>query len=449
MDQARIEKMFAYAKEQGFQEMEIYFSSANKLSTSVFEGEVDKFSQSATIGYSFRGIIEGKLGYAYSSILDDEAVKMLVDEAKDNASVIDSDEKVFIFDEKVDYPKVDNFNPSLEEVSIDAKLKVIKDAERIAKSIDDRIRSVSFNGYENSSFVRGIVNSHGVSLEDKGNYCVLYLGVVAEHDGDIRTGLGYRIGNEFDVLDPQAIAEEAVKEATDLLGAKVLKTGEYPVVFRNDAFADLFDAFSGVFSAENVQKNVSQLKDKLNETIASSCISVVDDPHMENQMSSSSFDAEGVPTKYKEVIKDGVLQTYLHNLKTAHKDGVKSTGNASKGSYKSTIGISPTNFYIKPSELSFDNMIKDIENGVFIISLEGLHAGLSAVSGEFSLQCSGFRIENGKVTTPVKNITVAGNFFDMIKDIEAVDSNLKFSIMGGANTGSPNVFARSLSIAGE
>jgi len=136
-------------------------------------------------------------------------------------------------------------------------------------------------------------------------------------------------------------------------------------------------------------------------------------------------------------------------MKTANKDGVQSTGNASKASYKGTIGISPSNLIVKPGKNSFDDMIRDIESGVYITSLQGMHAGLDPVSGDFSLQCHGYEIHQGKVGKPVSQITVAGNYFEMLKDIEQFSSDFEFSIMAETYTGSASARIKSLTISGE
>ena len=209
------------------------------------------------------------------------------------------------------------------------------------------------------------------------------------------------------------------------------------------------EAFTGIFSAEAVQKNLSLLKGKLNEKIASDKFTLIDDPYMEDGLASKSFDGEGVACKYKRVIDKGVLKTYFHNLKTAKKDGVETTGNASKGSYKSSIGISPSNFYVEKGERELNEMVADLDKGILITELQGLHSGLNSISGDFSLAALGYLIESGKISRPLEQITVSGNYFEMLKNIEETGSDLKFGLPGGAYIGSPSLKIKKLSIAGE
>ena len=204
----------------------------------------------------------------------------------------------------------------------------------------------------------------------------------------------------------------------------------------------------GIFSADRVQKDISALKGKIGQMIASEMITLVEDPHRTGAMASSSFDSEGVPTVPKRIIDNGVLKTYLYNLKTAHKDGVKSTGNASKGTYKGTIGTAPSNIYIEPGKVPFENLIGSIEEGVFIVGFQGLHAGLDSISGDFSLQCHGFEVRNGKLGKPVSQITVSGNFFEMLNAIDAIADDLIFSIMANDFMGAPSIRINKMAISG-
>jgi len=214
--------------------------------------------------------------------------------------------------------------------------------------------------------------------------------------------------------------------------------------------ATLLETFCDVFSADAAQKGMSLLADKEGELVASEIVTIVDDPFCEDSCCMSAFDAEGVATKKKNIVENGVFKTLLHNLKTADKAGVTTTGNAYKGSYKSKVSIAPFAFYIKPSDVSFDEVLNRTQNGVYITELNGMHAGANFVTGDFSLSASGFLIENGKTTKPVNEITIAGNFFTMLKQIECVGNDFKFSMPGGSSQfGSPCALVGTMAISGK
>ena len=163
-----------------------------------------------------------------------------------------------------------------------------------------------------------------------------------------------------------------------------------------------------------------------------------------------NFDAEGSPTRCKKVVENGVLNTLLYNLKTANIAGKKTTGNASKGGYNTPVAVRPFTMYVAPGEMSEGGLLEMADNGVYINTLEGLHAGANAVSGDFSLQSAGYLIENGKKTTHVKSFTVAGNFYEMLKNITAVANNVELPMaLGMTAFGAPSVLVQGLSIAGK
>jgi PmbA protein len=292
-------------------------------------------------------------------------------------------------------------------------------------------------------------NTNGVDLHHKQNGGLAYISVVVKDGDDTKTGIGYRVFSNLSTIDSKDIAKDAVDEAISMLGATPIKTGDYPTVIKNKIFADLLEAFTSVFSADSAQKGLSLLKDKVGEEIATPVLTLVDNPLLEEGFATSSFDDEGTSTKYKKVIDKGVLKTLLHNWRTAKKEGIESTGNGSRTSYKSTLAISPSNFYVEKGETSFDDIIKDIDIGVYIISVAGLHSGLNPVSGDFSLSAYGYEILNGKINRPINQITIAGNFFELLKNIEVIGDDLKFGFPGNGYFGSPTVKVKSLSIAGE
>jgi len=444
-----IDKIFAEGKKQGIQDMEVFYSAGSSLSLKVFQKELDGYSLSESEGLGLRGMYNSKMGYSYTEKVDETSIDLLVKNVKENATVIDSDDEEYIFEGSKEYKKVDTFNPKLEEVEEAEKIKFVKQLEEEAFKIDNRIQSVETCVYGDGYGETIMSNTKGLYLHDKSNIAYTYVVVVAKENEDIKTGMAYRTGNDFSKFNPKEIAEEAVKEALSMLGAKSVKSGDYPVVIRNNAAADLLEAFEGIFSAENVQKNLSLLKGKLNEQIGSEKFTLVDDPFMEGGLASRSFDGEGVASKYKKVVDKGVLKTYFHNLKTAKKDGVETTGNASKSSYKSSVGIAPSNLYVEKGEKTLEEIISSMDKGILITELQGLHSGLNSVSGDFSLAALGYEIKDGKIAKAVEQITVAGNYFELLKNIEETGSDLKFGLPGEAYIGSPSLKIKKLAIAGE
>lgn len=444
-----INNIFAKGKEANINDMEVFYTSGSSLSLKVFEKQLDGYSVSESEGLSLRGVYNGKMGYSYTEKADESSIDLIIKDVIENASIIDSDDEEYIYEGSKSYKQVNNFKQSLQEVNEEAKIKFVKDLEEEALNIDKRIVSVETCVYGDGYGETIISNTKGLYLHDKSNLAYTYVVVVAKEDDDIKTGFAYRTGNDFSKLNAKEIAKEAVEEAIKLLKAKSISSGEYSVILRNNSAADMLEAFTGIFSAENVQKNLSLLKGKLNEKIGSEKLNLVDDPFLEGGLASRSFDGEGVACKYKKVIENGILKTYLHNLKTAKKDGIETTGNASKSSYKSSVGISPSNLYIEKGEKTLDEIINSTKKGILITELQGLHSGLNTISGDFSLSALGFLIEDGKINRPLEQITIAGNFFEMINSIEEIGNDLKFGLPSDSYIGSPSIKIKKLAIAGE
>ncbi|HAS73809.1 MAG TPA: TldD/PmbA family protein [Clostridiales bacterium UBA8960] len=449
MDANFVSRLFERGTDKGFSEQEIYYVKNQNTEISVYEGQLDKYNLSENAGLSYRGILDGKLGYAYTEILDEDAINMLVDEAYDNAKIIEVTDQVFLHDGSGDYEKIAQAGKDESSTPIAEKIAFMFEIEKRIRAFDPRVKSISRNSYSEAVSERWIKNTKGLDVSDKVNYCFAFFMPVVEENQDTRSGLGYDISNDFTKLSMDKIVKESVEEALKMLGAKSMKSQKCPVIFKNVVFAELFSEYMGLYSADRVHKDLSGLKGKLNQKIASPLLTLVDNPLLEMGLSTSSFDAEGVATYEKPIIEQGILRTYFHNLKTAYKDGIASTGNASKASYKGTVGIAPSNLILTPGEQPLQRLIETVENGVYIVSLQGLHAGIDSISGDFSLQCYGYVIENGQLTRPVSQITVAGNYFEMLHDVEMIADDLRFSILASDYIGSASVKIKSLSISGD
>lgn len=442
-------RVFALGKEAGLEEMEIYFTQSKNFSTRVYQKEVDDYEVSVEQGVGFRARFAGKVGYSYAEVLDEESVELLIRGAKANAQIIDSDDDIEFFSGSPDYPEVEAFDSGIEAVTAEEKIDFALALEAEAFATDERVTMVNWAsaGYGESDVY--IANTKGLEQSFRRNGAYGYVSVVVNQGEQTKTGLRVIFGNDWTEFDAKKLAREAVEEATSLLGAESLPSGDYRILLRHDVARNILSTFASVFSAEAVQKGLSLLSGKLNQEIASPLVTLVDDPLLKNGGASASFDDEGVATYRKHVIEEGRLVTFLHNLKTAKKDGVSSTGNASRASFKSPVGIAPTNFFIQPGTKNYDSLVESLGHGIIIINVQGLHSGANPVSGDFSLGAYGYLVENGVIVRPVDQITVAGNFFTLLTEVEAIGSDLEFGSPGaGGHVGSPSLLVRHLSVAG-
>ncbi|WP_099346103.1 TldD/PmbA family protein [Clostridium tertium] len=441
-----INKLFQEAKNNGFNEYEVYYVDRESLSINAYNEEVEKYNLTTSYGLSFRGKINDKIGYSYTEILDDDAINMLVKNAKESALVIENEDIQFIYEGDKEYAEVNTYYKALENLPADKLIDLALSMEKEAKTLDNRVTSFGVCGIGYSKARYGIINSKGLNLENKSNLLSAYVVPIIKNGEDMHDGMGYVTANSIEDVDPKKLAQDGINEAISRIGGKSVSSGKYKAVINNEAMVSILSTFAGVFSGDAVQKGLSLLKGKEGEIIASKQVTLLDDPHLENGLASVPFDDEGVATKKKDIIHEGKLMTLLHNLKTANKGNTKSTGNGFKNSYASPVGVSPTNLYIQKGEKSFEELLKDVGEGLLITEFAGLHSGANSITGDFSLAAKGFYIKDGKKDYPVEQITVAGNFFDLLKNIEVVGSDLKFPM---SSIGSPSVKITELSIAGK
>ena len=443
-----IDKLFKLAIEKGLKEFEAFYAEGNSFSVKVFNGNVDDYKNSSGNGLSFRGIYNGKMGYSYTENFSEDSIELLVKELIDNATILENDDKEFIYEGAKEYKDGNFIDSTLIKVETSKKIEAAIEMEKLAKEQDERVSSVNHCLFGEGFGKRIIRNSKGLHLEDSDDGAYAYINVVVKNEDETRTGFALKAFKNFDEFNPRELAKEAVDRAISLLGSKSIPSGQYDVIIKNEAFSDLLQAMSGIFSADAVDKGLSRFKGKLNEVVASSKISLIDNPFMSEGVY-KTFDDEGVPTEEKTIIEKGILRSFLHNLKTANKNNLKSTGNGQKASYKSSVGIAPYNFYIKEGEVEFKELLKKMNNGLMLIEFDGLHSGLNAVSGDFSLSTRGYKVENGEIIGAINEITLAANFFDLLLNVEEVAKDLKFGFPGGTRIGSPSILFKKLSIAGE
>lgn len=434
------DKVFELATKKGVESIQVTLERSTSLELEVFKGELEKHQMSDTSLLKIQGIYEGKMGKMTTEVIDLDEAEFWVDEVVKSASLIESKDEVFIYEGSKEYKEVKGlYEPSLDEFGVENKIALVFDLEAKLAKLDSRV-DISEAFYSETRRRVIIQNSKGLNLEKDVNSAMFGAHVVAREDGDSRSAFEYVQSNDVNDFNLDKIAEEAVTKATSLLGAKSHKSGNYEIILKNTASASLLQAYLSMFSAESVQKGMSKLKDKVNETIASESITLLDNPFLTKSPKSGAFDDEGVSSIHKEVISKGKLTTYLHNLKTAKKADTESTGNGYRGS------VMPTNFYIQEGQTNYDESVSKMEKGLIITDLAGTHSGTNSISGDFSLQASGYYVENGEIVKPVALITIAGNYLTLLNNVVEVCDDLKFNY---AFIGSPSLKIKSLVVSGE
>ena len=434
-------------QEAGIAEYELYYQAGSSVSVDTFQHAVNEFSSSTSGGVCFRCIVDGKMGYASTEALNAEQAKALVLKAADSAAVLEAEEQVFLGEGGQEYEPL-NIEP-YELPSTEALIsKILEVQEKLYAADPAVIDGCQTEGLLEQSEI-AICNSKGLDLSYRNQTSGLIVVGVVSDGKEMANDFQAKLGN-LAQIDADALVKKAVEGAKVKLGGEPAPTGQYPVVFSPDAMSSLLQVYSSVFSSEAAQKGLSRLGDAEGQVIAAPIVTLVDDPFHPENPEPINFDAEGSPTHRKNIIEKGVLNTLLYNLKTAAVAGKKTTGNASKAGYDAAVGLRPFTMYLENGDLSEEELLAKAGNGVMITSLGGLHAGADPISGDFSLQSAGFMIRDGKKAEYVKSFTVAGNFYDLLKNIVGIADNCQLPMPFGMTTfGAPSVLVEGLSVAGK
>jgi len=340
---------------------------------------------------------------------------------------------------------VEGVNEELEQLAVSEKISAAIKMEQAALAGAEEVASLDYCALGTGLAEIAIKNTKGLDVSFAKNFATAYVSAIARKGDETKTGTYFWKAQDWSDFDPEETGRKAAERAVSHLGAGSVSSGKYDIVLEDRAMVSLLGAFAGIFFAENVQKGFSMLNGKTGTKIASEKVTLRDDALLKGGYGTQPFDSEGVSGKNKAIIENGVLKTFLYNRKTAKKDGVLSTGNGFKMGLTGSVKTATTNFYLAKGKVSQEELFRQMGDGLFITSLMGLHSGCNAVSGDFSLSAEGFRIADGRQAQPVEQITIAGNFYKLLEEVEEIADDLYF---GSSGIGSPSVLVRNLDIAG-
>ena len=303
-------RLMTIAMDRGCDGAEVCVNESDEFSVGVLEDEVDDYTVSSSFGLGIRVQKDGRNGYAYTEAMDDP--EGFVEEAIDNAETVKS-EDIHPMAEPAEYPEIQKKTDALKDMDESEKIELCKALERETKRCDGRVKRVAYCKVVTAGGRFCIYNTLGLRAERSDRVSCCYVEPVLEDKGQMRDGFAFRADGE--ALDIAGCAREAVDEAIAAMDPAPVAPGKYDIILRNDAMASILGAFAGMFSADAAQKGLSPLAGREGEDMAAECVTLVDDPLY--PINPSPFDDEGTPSVAKAVIKDGKLETLLHNLKTA------------------------------------------------------------------------------------------------------------------------------------
>ncbi|WP_286830583.1 MULTISPECIES: TldD/PmbA family protein [Kordiimonas] len=312
------------------------------------------------------------------------------------------------------------------EVSAEQLTDLAREAEDATRAVEG-VTNSSGAGASASSWAISLVTSHGFSGHYQGSSFSISSSAVAGEGTGMERDYEFTSARHFSDLESASwVGTEAGERAVKRLGAAKMASGQMPVVYDPRWSKSFLNHLSGAINGGSIARKSSFLQDKMGEQIFAPGITIIDDPLKMRGLSSRMFDGEGVSVHKCAIVEDGILQTWMLNSATARQLGLEVTGHASRGT-SSAPGISHSNLYMAPGELSPSELIADIKDGVYITELIGM--GVNGVTGDYSRGAAGFRIRNGELAEPVSEFTIAGNLKEMFRHlVPASDLSFRYGI---------------------
>lgn len=388
--------------------------SGLSVSTRLMNTENIEFNNDGSLGISV--YLGQRKGNASTSDLQPKSIQQAVESALGIAKYTSEDECAGLADKELmafDAPDLDLYHEA--QISVDEAVEMAKTAEESALNVSERIVNSEGATFNSHSGVRVYGNTHGMLQSYLSSRYSLSCSVIAAYEEQLERDYEYTVSRELDALSsPIWVGQQAAIKAEDRLNPQKIATCEVPVIFYNEVATGLIGHLAGAISGGALYRKSSFLLDKLGTQVLPSWFEISERPHLRKQLASSAFDSEGVRTQDREIITDGILQTYLMTSYSGRKMGLPSTGHAG--------GIH--NWLVKPNRSGGLNTLL-AEMGTGLLVTEFLGSAINPVTGEYSRGAAGFWVENGEVQYPVAEITIAGQLQEMYQQIIAVGDDIE------------------------
>jgi PmbA protein len=409
-----LSRVLELAVQDGATSAEANIGTGSGFSVTARMGEPETVEHQRDKGLNVTCFVNHKKGSASTTDFGDKAIEETVRAACTIARNTSEDEFAGLLDPEYmakQIPDLDLYHPW--DISPEQAIHMAIECENIARSHDPRISNsegATVHSYSGSHYYG---NSHGFVGGWNWSTHSVDCSVIAEQDGMMQRDGWYSKVRDYRDLDPvRSIAETAAARALQKLGSRKLSTMSAPVVFEAQVASSLFSTFINAISGGSQYRKSSFLLDKAGSRIFPDYINIDERPHLKKGAGSSPFDNDGMATRERALVTDGVLQGYVLSAYSARKLGLKPTGNAG--------GVH--NLIIKTGDQDLAALLRSMDRGLLITDLIGF--GINMVTGDYSRGASGFWVENGMIQYPVEEITVAGNLTEMYSQILAVGNDV-------------------------
>jgi PmbA protein len=445
----------ANALKAGASDAEVTIREGDEFSTTVRMGQVETLKESGSRGMGLRVLVASNNGYRVASTstsdFSAEGVEHLVSGAIALARVTSEDPFAGLADASEfgqiggeNGGELELYHEDVYSLPTAERIEYARRAEAASLAADTRITNSDGGNFDASTGRKIFANSRGFTGEYRASSCSISASPIAlGKNGEMQRDYWYTYARSLKKLEnPESIGAEAARRTLRRLDARRVKTQQVPLVFAPEIARSLIGAIFDAASGDSIYRGASFFTGRLGEQVAAPSVTVIDDGTIVGGFGTSPFDGEGLPSRRTVIVENGVLTNYLLNTYTGRKLGMKSTGNASRG-LAGNPGTGAGNLFLVAGTQTPEEILRSVPSGLYVTSLMG--QGVNMVTGDYSRGASGLWIENGELTYPVQEITIAGNFKDMFRNINAIGNDLEFR----GSIASPTLRIDGMTIAGE
>jgi len=440
------------ARKAGADAAEAYILDTESVQIDVSGRQVETINAVREAGIGVRVLKEQKLAFGSTNELSKKAVqavvydllKKVVFHTPDEANVIAGKEAGQIEGPWAGQADFITYDPQIAGVPVQEKIKRAIELEASALDYSPKVVGSMITIYQDATSHVYLANSNGIAGWFPAAGCGGVAAVSAAEGDDHQSGSFSKACVKYADFDPDEVGRRAAENAVKMLGAKPIASMEVPLVVAPEMAVQILTFIAGMLSADEVQKGRSLFAGKIDSPVAAPGFNLIDDGRLKGGLSTAPVDGEGVPMQTTPLIVGGVLTTYLFDSYCAKKGKTKSTGNHTRAGYSSAGGIGPTNLYLKPGGFKPKEIVRGIDRGFYLTEAIGLFAGIDSASGDFSIPSAGFMIEKGRLTFPVRGISIGGNLFELLKAVDQIGSDLTWF----QAVGSPTFSVKSIKIGG-
>lgn len=425
---ALCQRVVEQARRAGADEAEAYAERSRESSATVVNGEIEELSEAASKGIGLRVIRGDRLGFASTTDFDPQALAQLVERAlalsreaaPDRSNALPGPKELSLASRPARVERL--FDDAVADLDPGWKLRAAFELERAAKAEDARCTHFNGSGAGEAVVEYAIASSHGLVDAERGTHVFLFCSPVAREGESLQTSSWSDHRRHLAELETaEQVGREAARRTVRMLGARKPESARVPVIFDPVMSAGFFGALGRAVNGELVHKKSSFLVGRLGQQVASPLVSLVDDGRLAGALGAGAFDGEGVATGRTPLLERGVLRNFLYDMRTARKAGTRTTGNARRG-FSSLPSIGPRHLVVEPGPLAPEELLRGVSRGLYVTAMLG--SGANVITGDYSRGANGLWIEDGELTFPVQEATVAGQLLDMLASIDAVGSDL-------------------------